>query len=374
MRRHIAFFLFLALGLGLVNCNKDPKPNDSNEDVASTVFFEEGGAQYIVLTQESNQRLLFWVLPNDQVALFLGNLSAAQFIAQNEYKGDLSIPSSFTHDGTTFTVTRISGSHPYSPELTSIKIPNTVKCIDWAAFCGCPNLSKVEFQSPSSLDSIMRDAFLTCRNLEDFEFPNSLKYIGQYAFQESGLKHVSFSNKVAIDECAFEYCLNLESVLLPEGIDTIKTFAFGYCMNLTSVQIPQSAKTIEDFAFICAPLNSIILPDSLESIGCNAFSNANITSIKFPNSLKKLGGFSACPGLTEVTIPSSVKDMDDKAFSYCPNLNKITCLAETPPYSKFDSLFDGTPLTVIYVPAESVDAYKSANGWRNYADIIQAIN
>lgn len=50
----------------------------------------------------------------------------------------------------------------------------------------------------------------------------------------------------------------------------------------------------------------------------------------------------------------------------------MTVKATTPPTLDFYA-FRGCPITTIYVPAASVDAYKSADGWKDYANSIQAI-
>lgn len=384
MKRNIPFFLLLSLLVCLVGCNKDPQPiptddpeepENPNMVTDSTLLITTTYEKYILLTQASGQRWLFLLLPNEQAELCLWDFAAAQFVANDEYKGDLTVPSSFSHEDVTYTVTRIVGTI-YTPcnDLTSITIPNTVRCLDVHAFSGCPALSEVEFQSPSSLDSIMYEAFYANRNLKTFCFPNSLKYIGQNAFMDSGLEEVTISSNVSIDESAFSYCLDLQSVTLPEGMDTIKPFAFAYCPTLSSVQIPQSVKVIDFCAFSCDPLVSITLPDSLVRIGINAFSYAAISSIKLPESLHTLGGFGACPNLTEVTIPSAVSYLEYGAFVNCSHLNKVTCLALVPPRCALNSnVFAESPLTAIYVPNESLEAYLSAPVWSDYADIIQPI-
>ncbi|MBO4328771.1 MAG: leucine-rich repeat domain-containing protein [Bacteroidales bacterium] len=342
----------------------------------STLLITTTYEKFILLTQTTGQRWLFKLLPAEQAALCLSDFPTAQFVANDEYKGDLIVPSSFSHEDVTYTVTLISSIGDSAPcyDLTAITIPNTVRCLDAAFSYYCPALSEVKFQTPSSLDSIMYGAFYALRNLKTFDFPNSLKYIGQDAFRDSGLEEVTISSNVSIDESAFSYCFDLQSVTLPEGMDTIKPFAFAYCPTLSSVQIPQSVKVIDFCAFSCDPLVSITLPDSLVRIGINAFSYAAISSIKLPESLRTLGGFGACPNLTEVTIPSAVSYLEYGAFVNCSHLNKVTCLAPVPPRCAYDgNVFEESPLTVIYVPNESLEAYLSAPVWSDYADIIQPI-
>lgn len=80
--------------------------------------------------------------------------------------------------------------------------------------------------------------------------------------------------------------------------------------------------------------------------------------------------------LTSVTIPSSVNKIEQYAFNGCTSLQSITCLAIIPPILSRVGLgtgyilpFDNTNNCPIYVPEESVDAYKTA--WPTYASRIK---
>jgi len=76
--------------------------------------------------------------------------------------------------------------------------------------------------------------------------------------------------------------------------------------------------------------------------------------------------------LTSITIGSSVTTIEPLAFNSCESLESITCLATAPPTLGVMAL-NITNDCPIYVPSASVNAYKSASGWSNYASRIQAI-
>ena len=80
-----------------------------------------------------------------------------------------------------------------------------------------------------------------------------------------------------------------------------------------------------------------------------------------------------CTKLTSVVIPSNVTKIDDQAFRYSENLSSVTVEATTPPTTYYTSFNLTASNLVIYVPSESVDAYKAAEGWSYYASKIQAI-
>lgn len=105
-------------------------------------------------------------------------------------------------------------------------------------------------------------------------------------------------------------------------------------------------------------------------IGCNG-----ITSVIIPSGVTSIGeyAFYGCSGLTSITIPDSVTSIGREAFAFCSRLTSVTITAIVPPTLNYADAFNNTNNCPIYVPAESVDAYKSASGWSNYASRIQAI-
>ncbi len=163
----------------------------------------------------------------------------------------------------------------------------------------------------------------------------------------------------------FYSCDALTSVTLPNGITEIGYAAFSYCRALTSVTIPNSVTTIGGDAFNdCEALTSITIPDSVTTIEWDAFYG--------------------CSALTSVTIPNSVTEIGGAAFSDCSSLASVYCKAIIPPtltpayisdgYTYYYTFSDNASGRKIYVPASKddsiINAYKSADGWKDYADYI----
>ena len=163
-------------------------------------------------------------------------------------------------------------------------------------------------------------------------------------------------------------------------VTIIGEWAFSDCRSLTSVTIPDSVTTIEDYAFYeCSSLTSVTIPDSVTSIGEWAFSDCrSLTSVTIPDGVTTIGyaAFLGCSSLTSVTIPDSVTTIGEVAFYGCYNLTSVYCKAITPPTVYFGgygdwNAFDGNASNrKIYVPMESMEAYKSAEYWSDYADYI----
>jgi hypothetical protein len=95
------------------------------------------------------------------------------------------------------------------------------------------------------------------------------------------------------------------------------------------------------------------------------------------DSVTEIGGYAFynCKSLTSVTIPDSVTIIEGFAFYNCSSLTSVYCKATIPPAFGNGTVFDNNGSgRKIYVPAESVDAYKSENLWSEYTDAIVGYN
>ena len=151
----------------------------------------------------------------------------------------------------------------------------------------------------------------------------------------------------------------------------------GILCNITDIKIPNSVTSIENVAFSgCSNLTSVTIGNSVTSIGDRAFSGcSSLTSVSIPYGVINIGdgAFYNCTGMTSVTIPNSVTSIGESAFKGCSGLTSVICQAITPPTLGQNAWFGLGKTIPIYVPTESVDAYKAAANWSTYADRIQAI-
>ena len=164
---------------------------------------------------------------------------------------------------------------------------------------------------------------------------------------------------------------SVKQVIIGNGVTTIGSSAFSDCDSLTSVTIPNSVTTIGSSAFAgCFSLTSVTIGNSVTTIGHGAFYGcSSLTSVTIGNSVTEIGyyAFSGCSSLTSVTIPNSVTTIGYYAFSGCKNVKQITSEAVTPPdCSRY--AFDGVNRNEckLFVPKNSIDAYKKADVWRNF--------
>ena len=156
--------------------------------------------------------------------------------------------------------------------------------------------------------------------------------------------------------------------------------------NCVSAVVGSCVEVIYDYAFQgCTSLESVTLAETVRMITAGAFKDCtSLTSINLPNAVSGTLGDSAfknCSSLTSITIPSGVTLIGNSAFQHCSSLTSITCLATTPPTlrpftnngTNYYYNFNDTNNCPIYVPAQSLDAYKRKTGWTKYSSRLQAI-
>ena len=187
---------------------------------------------------------------------------------------------------------------------------------------------------------------------------------------------IRFNHKVTrIGEFAFNDRRSITSVALPDSVTTIQYSAFKGCTQLTTITLGISVTKIGYGAFYgCSSLTSIVLPDSVTTIDSGAFNGcSNLESITLGNGVVSIGtgAFAHCANLSEVALPDCVTTIRMWAFNPCDSLTSLYCKAVTPPVIE-ESTID--PKTTIYVPVESVDAYKSAAYWSEYTSNIVGYN
>ena len=261
--------------------------------------------------------------------------------------------------------------------LESIVIPEGVVEINTYAFNECKSLKSAIL--PSSLELLGDHIFYFCITLESIDIPDSVKEIGEYCFYQcEALKTLKLPKSLqAIPRNTFSYCKALEKVEIPESVTSIGRSAFYRCDSMTSLKMSDSVVEIDYGVFqSCKQLSEVKLSDNIKVIPQYAFDDTKIEKILLPSKLESIEnrGFNSCPDLREIEFPAGLQKIGDGAFSYCYNISYIKSNAANPPElssnafpSSYNSVYSKATLQV---PDESLDIYREAEIWGNFARII----
>ena len=269
------------------------------------------------------------------------------------------VPETVAISGKTYKLTTIGdrafANYGCQIHLTQIILPPTITTIEESAFYNCDSLKEIIF--PKSLTTIGRWAFYDCDGLEKVSFPDSVTNIGCAAFSHCDkLLVVTLPNsELEVEEFAFETS-PLSHVFVPKLVKTIGMRAFDcnisvdnenpyFCsvdgvlfdrtkkkilsvpIDRKSYAIPKSVEIIGKGAFYCIlHLSHVTIPNSLKTIEDLAFVGSDIKEVIIPNSVTSIGkkSFLKCRQLSIIAIPNSVEEIGDSAFFQCSSLTDIT--------------------------------------------------
>ena len=247
--------------------------------------------------------------------------------------------------------------------MDSISLPNCTS-LGWDSnFRGCTNLKSAKLPK---IQELTGNDFEGCTSLQSVELGNVTNIAGGAFNGCSSLQYVDLKNVTSIEEYAFNECTSLQNVDLNPNITNIGNQAFSNCPFLTKIK-------------------NIDFPNCT-SIGDNVFIGLkNIKAVKLPQ-CKSIGqyAFCGCEQLKDISIPN-ITSLGTNAFTGC-QINQLTlpeCIEtlgyQNIPYivinatnvPELSSRFEDN--TVISVPNEALNAYKTADVWKENSNQIFAL-
>ena len=225
-------------------------------------------------------------------------------------------------------------------KLTSVKLPKSLKYINNAAFLGCKSLKKIII--PDGVKVIPEECFLNCRALKRVTLPSKLKRIEVAAFRQTGieklalprdlkavgylafcdctyLSDITFGNKLTCIEWASFHNTAVKDLVIPEGIKFISEDSFAECKKLQSLSIPDSVESICSCAFSgCTALEEVSGGNGLTHLDFDAFKKTPFAETRYENGVFYFAGFLA-------DFKEDVKEINVKqGIEKCADFNDYT--------------------------------------------------
>ncbi len=181
----------------------------------------------------------------------------------------------------------------------------------------------------ASIESIGRNAFTNCVNLEYAYIPSSVKELGGDAFAScESLKTITIPSSVTtMGTNVFMCCSGLEYISVPYGLSELPDQTFIDCFNLKSVDIGSNIVSIGNHVFMdCKKLDNVTIPDSVKSMGEDVFTGCiSLKNIKISKSMSEIPSFTfyGCTSLENINIPENIKAIGKMAFYNCNSLKNV---------------------------------------------------
>lgn len=240
----------------------------------------------------------------------------------------------------------------YDENIQELKLPENLALIEWGAFGNCSSLQ--DFTIPASVKRIDAYAFACCDSLREMEVPSTVAEVqGATFYQCLGLEKVTVPNTwTEIPPCFLLGCTKLESFTIPEKVKVIRMGAFQES-GLRSIEMPDSVEVIENHPtreqdqwasdvcrdnsgdvgafWHCSTLKKVKFSKNLKAIGNRTFVGCtSLEEVELPANLTQLGDdrgnwgvFCDCSSLKRITIPRSLKSINEWVFLRCDNLKDL---------------------------------------------------
>lgn len=255
-----------------------------------------------------------------------------------------------------------NGAFMNCTNLEKINIPDSVEKIETDAFYLCDKLqytvindikylddwlvspvdtSKTEYNLKESTRGILAEAFKNCEVMNKISIPESVKYIGDFAFETTALKSLTLNDGLKFMGSNIVYgCTALDEINISENnqyfkiIDDVvyskdqtQLYIYPHYNNSYICQVVDGAEVIMPYAFETTLVETVNLPTTLKKISEGAFFRANhLITMSINSVIEEVGvrAFYGCNDLSSVVFPEGLTSIGDEAFYECTNLMNVS--------------------------------------------------
>lgn len=371
---------------------------------AQAYDFFTGGIAYNILTNTTTRKTA-------AVTFVTTSPDASGYVST--YRGDVVIPAQVTRGFDTYNVTQIGNLAMFNNQsLYTLRLPEGIVAIGSQAFSHCYSLTSINI--PASVNRIADYAFEYCEDLTAVSLPARLATVGDGVFQQcKGLRSIEVDPECvefkSIDGVLYGNVTSSKGMtllvypgshpgsqyIMPDGVTSIDTYALSVNSTMRSLTLGKDLADFDMLVFTeCEALEEINVAEgnthfaSNEGVLFTADGKKLVTyplmrsddCYTVPEGVTTMGAlaFYSAQGVQSLILPSSLTSVEELAFYGASCFRDVTCMATVPPGWSSSSmvptagLFDATVYaqTTLYVPDESVEDYRKANGWKNFNNIL----
>lgn len=233
--------------------------------------------------------------------------------------------------------------------LHEVMLPASVRVVDTGAFMGCTSLTSFKVEPNNRLKRLNATALLNCPSLTTLDLGSSIRTIGERALLGIGIQHLDLTANSSLESIG-DWAVAMSPVAqvsLPSGVTSVGDGAFFYDKNLATIDLGGKIEDINDYLLACTALEGNIDLTGVSRIGDYAFYNVStLPVVELPATVTWLGAY-AMAGMTGLTALTS-------------NAVEVPALGE--------HVWAGVkqrkiPLTV---PADSKSLYQEADQWKEF--------
>ena len=263
-----------------------------------------------------------------------------------------------------------------SYRLVAIELPPQITKLRDKAFYYCSSLKEIVI--PEGVESLGNGCFQLALNLSSISLPSTIHAIpGNTFYQCPKLATIDLTHIVSLEGLAFGHN-TFTSFHIPIHITSIADGFLGPQSNLETLSVDTDHPTctcidncIIKGSRLIAAANSAVIPEGISDLVTYSLHSRKFETKKLviPSSVKVIRSYAIMQtDLKVIEFPETSITLYNGAVWDNHSLETIICHSVTP----YSNMYSNTAVTSVYVPDESVDAYKEV--WSSYSDKIKPIS
>lgn len=243
---------------------------------------------------------------------------------------DAVVPSHVVRDGGVRIVNEVGLAFAGNTAVGTVTLPATIDGLEASTFEGCSSLTRVDMHF--AVNAVSYYMFAGCVSLLEVNVLNpngSAMSVDGVLYSSSGIVLAYYPQG------------RTGTFVIPDGVQTVANMAF---MGSAAEEVVMGADVsmVGDLAFAGSSLQRVTLVGA--DYGMNVYSDTPVTSVTAEEGFETVsaGMFSGCSQLRTVSLPASLAEIDDSAFSGCTALEELYVAGDGILFVSMDSLSIGT--------------------------------